>query len=491
MLNLTVPGDFLTGTFTGDLMLFLIPINLILIFAMVFWERSNPQSTLLWLLIMILFPPLGFILYLFFGQTFYSKFAFKTKAQDDSRLRAILEKQEQIFRKGTDELEKDKPGSSEFVNTLRSVSHSYTDDNEVEVFTDGRMYFRALFEDIRNAKETINFEYYIIRNDEIGEAIVNLMTRKVKEGVEVRLMCDAFGFGRGPKKAVDRFVKAGGHFTLFHSRATCFLSPRKNNRNHRKIMIVDGQIGWTGGHNIGKEYHGMGPFGHWRDASVRIIGSAVRELQVRFLTDWRYARKQDLTTEERFYKTIQRCGDKVVQIISGGPDVIEQSPIHYQYMTLFTRCRETLYIQTPYLVPDEASMAVLKLAAVSGVDVKIIIPSVPDHPFVYWANLYYASKLMESGVRVFHYKNGFVHAKTVVADSYYCSVGSANLDERSMKLNFETNAMIYSHDVGRDLTEVFLNDLKDCEEYSMEKYKNKKITESIRVSFSRLVANQL
>lgn len=491
MFPLNIPGDFITGTFTGDIILFMIPINLLLVFIMVFWERSNPQSTLLWLLVMLVFPPLGFLLYLFFGQTFYSKFAFRTKAQDDLRLREILKKQEITLRKSIGELEKEKPGSGEFANTMRNLCHSYTDDNEINVFTDGSKYFEALFEDIRNAEETINFEFYIIRDDEIGEAIVNLMTQKVKEGVEVRFMCDAFGFGKGPKKAVNEFVDAGGYFTLFHSRATCLLSPRKNNRNHRKIMIVDGKIGWTGGHNIGTEYRGMGPFGHWRDASVRIIGSAVEGLQVRFLTDWRYATKQDLTTEERFYRAARGYGDKIVQIISGGPDVTEQSPVHSQYMMLFTRCRKTLYIQTPYLVPDEASLAALKLASVAGVDVRIMIPDKPDHPFVYWANLYYASKLMESGVRVYHYNNGFVHAKTIVADSYYCSVGSANLDERSMKLNFETNAMIYSYEVGKELMDVFLKDLEHCTEYSLEAYDNKKRWESMKISVSRLTASQL
>ena len=256
-------------------------------------------------------------------------------------------------------------------------------------------------------------------------------------------------------------------------------------------MVVDGKVGWTGGHNIGNEYFGKGPLGHWNDASVRIVGGAVNSFQMRFLTDWRYATKQDMVLEERFYKSLDWHGDTVVQVISGGPDVIEQSPVHVQYMMLFGRCRETLYIQTPYLVPDEASLAILKLAAASGVDVRIIIPDKPDHPFVYWANLHYANQLMIAGVRVYHYKSGFVHAKTIVADSYYCSVGSSNLDERSMKLNFETNAMIYSNELGKKLSDVFMNDLKQCEEYTVEKYNNKNIRDSLKVSVCRLASSLL
>ncbi|HKM09580.1 MAG TPA: cardiolipin synthase [Candidatus Methanomethylophilaceae archaeon] len=489
--SIDIPGDFLTGSFTGDLVLFLIPINLVLVFAMMFWERSDPQSTLLWMMVMLFIPALGFILYLFIGQTFYSKYAFRSKAYDDLRFKKAMKGQKIQLKMDQDDLEMEHPGSSNFVNTMASVCHGYTDDNEVELFTDGRLYFKALFEDIRNAKKTINFEFYIIRNDEIGEGLVNLLTRKQEEGVEVRIMCDAFGFGKGPKKAMKRFVDAGGDFTLFHSRAVCLLSPRKNNRNHRKIMVVDGAIGWTGGHNIGNEYFGKGPLGHWRDASVRIVGGAVNSLQLRFLTDWRYATRQDLVLEERFYNNPFGNGKEVVQVISGGPDVIEKSPIHAQYLMLFTRCRKTLYIQTPYLVPDEASLAVLKLAAVSGVDVRIMIPDKPDHIFVYWANLHYANQLMEAGVRVYHYKNGFVHAKTIVADSYYCSVGSSNLDERSMKLNFETNAMIYSHELGGELTDTFMGDLEQCDEYTVEKYKNKNLRESLKVSVCRLASSLL
>lgn len=491
MLDLSIPGNYISGSLTGDLTLFIIPINIVMILAMIFWERANPNTILLWVLVMLIFPLFGFLLYLFFGQTFYSKYAFKSKAHEDLRVRTKVKDLDMALKIDSQALDEVQPGSSEFIRTMLNISHSYTEDNEVKVYADGHIYFRDMFEDIRNAKETINFEFYIIRNDEMGDALFNLFTRKVKEGVEVRVMCDGFGFGKGPKKTMKKFVKAGGHFTLFHSRATCFLSPRKNNRNHRKMMIVDSKIGWTGGHNFGKEYFGMGPLGHWRDTSVRIDGSAVNGLQARFLIDWRYATKIDLTIEEKFYRSVPGYGNKIVQIISGGPDVMENSPIHAQYMMLFTRCRKTLYIHTPYLVPDEATLSVLKIAATSGVDVRIIIPDKPDHPFVYWTNLYYANQLMLAGVRVYHYKNGFVHSKAIVADSYYCSVGSANLDERSMKLNFETNSMIYSREVGRELSEEFMKDLEHSKEYTLTEFKNKNLRDSFKVSFFRLTASQL
>ncbi|MDN5357400.1 MAG: cardiolipin synthase [Candidatus Methanomethylophilaceae archaeon] len=491
MFGIVIPGEYVTGSLSGDMMLFIIPINLIFIFSMMFWERSNPKSTILWLLVMFLFPPLGFALYLFFGQTFYSKYAFRSKAYYDRRVRRAVEGQSVRLRMDRSLLEKNQPGSGEFISTMMKIGHSYTDDNEVKVYIDGRDYFRDLFEDIRNAKETINFEFYIIRDDEMGSALVNLLIEKLEQGVQVRVMCDAYGFGKGPKKNMKEFVKAGGHFTLFHSRAACLLTPRKNNRNHRKIMVVDGRIGWTGGHNIGSEYIGKGPLGDWRDTSVRIEGGAVLGMQIRFLMDWRYATRVDITTDDIFYKNMPGKGEEIVQMISGGPDVLESSPVHSQYLMMFTRCRKTLYIHTPYLVPDEATLSMLKLAAVSGVDVRIIIPDKPDHPLVYWTNLFYANLLMQAGVRVYHYKNGFIHSKAIVADSYYCSVGSANLDERSMNLNFETNAMIYSKDVGKYLSDAFLKDLEKSVEFTTEKYNEKKIRDSVKIAFCRLAASQL
>ncbi|MGE0014799.1 MAG: cardiolipin synthase [Candidatus Methanomethylophilaceae archaeon] len=491
MFGIVILGNYLTGSLSGDVMLFLIPINLIFVFTMMFWERSNPKSMVLWLLVMLLFPPLGFVLYLFFGQTFYSKYAFRSKAHEDGRIRMVLESQKVRLMMDSSLLEREHPGSSEFIGTMTRMGHGYTNDNEIRVYTDGRDYYRDLFDDIRNAKETINFEFYIVRDDEMGAALVNLFTEKLKQGVQVRVMCDAYGFGKGPKKSMKEFVRAGGQFTLFHSRATCMLTPRKNNRNHRKIMVVDGRIGWTGGHNIGNEYIGKGPLGNWRDTSVRIEGGAVLGMQIRFLTDWRYATRVDITTEGIFYKNVPGKGREIVQIISGGPDVLESSPIHGQYMMLFTRCRRTLYIHTPYLVPDEAALSMLRIAAISGVDVRIIIPDKPDHPFVYWANLFYANLLMQSGVRVYHYKNGFMHSKAIVADSYYCSVGSANLDERSMNLNFETNAMIYSHGIGERLSEEFLKDLEHSVEFTTEKYRSKRRIDSVKIAFCRLAAGQL
>ncbi|MGI5964261.1 MAG: cardiolipin synthase [Candidatus Methanomethylophilaceae archaeon] len=491
MFGITIPGDYITGSFSGDIILFMIPINFVFILFTLFLERSNPKGTMLWILVMILFPPAGFILYLVFGQTFYPRYAFRSKAHGDDAFRKTVEKQWRTFEKDRPKLDAIHPNCSDFIDVLMNAGYIYTENNSVKVYSDGTDYFKDMIDDIRNAEDTINFEFYMMRDDEFGKQLIDLFTEKVNEGVEVRILCDAYGFGKGLKENIKRFVEAGGGFSLFHSLATCLLSPRKNNRNHRKIMVIDGKIGWIGGFNIGMEYVGDGPLGYWRDTGARIVGPAVLSMQIRFLTDWRYAVKEDITTEKRFYNPESDPGDIPVQIISGGPDMLANSPIRAQYLMMFSRCKKTLYIHTPYLIPDDATMAMLKISAISGVDVRIIIPDKPDHPFVYWVNLYYANQLMESGVRVYHYNNGFLHSKAIVADSFYCSIGSANVDERSMNLNFETNAMIYSKELGEMLTEAFLKDLEKSTEYSMEKYKNKKLRESVKVSICRLASCQL
>ena len=350
MLGIVVPGAYLTGSLSGDIILVLMPINLMFIIFTLFWERSNPKGTMLWILIMVLFPPAGFVLYLFFGQTFYSKYAFRSKAHDDENFKKAVELQWKKFEVDRPRLEAVHSESSNFIDALMNAGHIYTDRNDVKVYTDGTEYFKEMFEDIRSARETINFEFYIIKNDELGRSLIDLFTERVKEGIEVRVMCDAFGFGKGPKKNIIRFIRAGGKFSLFHSAATCLLSPRKNNRNHRKIMVIDGKIGWTGGLNVGMEYIGKGPLGNWRDTGVRIVGPAVLSMQVRFLTDWRYATHKDITTEERFYRPQLDAGSVPVQIISEDRTSL-QSPIRTQYLLMFSRCRKTLYVHTPYLIP--------------------------------------------------------------------------------------------------------------------------------------------
>ena len=454
--------------------------DLVLLVSMLFLERSDPSKTLLWVVILLILPILGFVLYLFFGQTFYPKHAFR-KVEGS-------EIPEEYAGDGCVRIPDDCAGLAEAM--VRAGAGRVTSDNEVRLFTEGKDKFDSLKEDIRNAREFVHLEYYIIRGDALGDEIVSLLAQKASEGVEVRLMVDALGFNTGSseRKVLKR---AGGRVAVFHSMATCLLSPKKNNRNHRKIAVIDGRVSYIGGFNIGVEYLGEGKFGHWRDTAVRIEGTATNALSFRFLSDWRYACGEDLTGDPGYYRLGCGSGSVPVQAVMGGPDVGRDNPIAFQYLMMVESARSTLYIHTPYLDPDQACLGALRSAALRGVDVRIIIPDVGDHPFVYWSNRKYAFEVMRSGVRVYEYRDGFVHSKSIVVDGRLCSVGSANFDDRSMSLNFEGNAMIYSEELGAEMDAAFKRDLERCTEYTVEKYSSRTLPQRVNTWVSWMLSGQL
>ena len=460
--------------------------DLVLMLALFVLERSNPSRALFWMMALLLLPVIGFVLYLFFGQSFYSKYAFRPKGTTD----AIVDEMSQ---KGVEAIENygGTDGDSRMAKSINSAGGLFfTSDNDVDLYTDGNAKFDDFKEDLRNAKRFIHVEYYIIRKDALGNEIMDILTEKAREGVEVRLLVDAIGFNTGVKEK-KRFKEAGGRLCMFHSMATCMLSPKKNNRNHRKLAVIDGEIGYIGGFNIGVEYLGKGEFGHWRDSAVRIKGSAVNALCVRFGLDWKYASRENILAERRYYPECDFEGDIPVQIVSGGPDMETTNGIAFQYMQMINQANESILIHTPYFGPGDAFIMALRAAAMRGVDVRIIIPDIGDHPFVYWANRKYASMVMEDGVKVYEYHDGFVHSKTMVVDGHWCSVGSANFDDRSMRLNFEANAMVYSDEIGKEMIDAFEEDLGRCTEYTMEMFSDRTLIQRVRTNISWLVSEQL
>lgn len=463
-------------------------ISAVLILTMVFLERSDPRTIAFWAVVLMFLPIVGFIIYLCFGQTFYSKRQFTIKNLDDEQISKLQD--EGLALLNTRHVNHEYADARIMANAMTKAGGSiYTNNNDVKLYTVGDGFFKDLFEDLRKAKTFIHIEFYIVRDDELANEFMDIMIQKAKEGLEVRLMVDALGM-KGIRKRMIEFKKAGGEYTLFHRIITVLLSPRKNNRNHRKIAVIDGNIGYVVGFNIGDEYLGKGPLGYWRDSGVRVEGHGVIPINLRFFMDWGYATGKKLDVEEKYFPldNAKEYGTDIFQLISGGPDS-KYNPIELQYLEMINSAKKTLYIHTPYLVPDESTMQALQMATYSGVDVKIIMPDKPDHPLVYWTSLWYASELMKRGVRVFQYNRGFVHSKTLVADGMYCSVGSANLDQRSMNLNFETNAMIYSKRIGEEMDAAFLEDLSYCTEYSLEDFGKLTTVQTLKVSIARLFSS--
>ena len=461
-------------------------LDIIFFITLFFSEKSTPSRILLWGIIFLLIPIVGFIFYLFIGQTFYSEQQFDLKGVRDAIKEDVLKTVEQPVEDEPD------PEVRTFYRELSKTGGlGYSSDNDVRLYTLGEDKFRDLYADLRNAKEYIHLEYYIIRNDELGNELVQILTKKVKEGLEVKLLTDAFGVGKGPKKAIAEYVRAGGSFAAFHKVAYLLLSPKKNNRNHRKIAVIDGKVAYCGGFNVGDEYLGKGPLGFWRDTAVRIVGAGVVAIHLRFEMDWEYASKKPAKNLNELYADvdIDTSGDAKIVAVSGGPDVAEFNPVRMEYLTLINNAKKSVYLHSPYFIPDNSLKDALSLAAARGVDVKVIIPDKPDHMFVYWNNISSAYDVMRNGVKVYMYNRGFVHSKTMVVDDEFCSVGSANFDDRSLVLNFETNMLVMSKDLGKQMTAAFNEDLGYCTEYKKEYFEKLGPVKSLRVVISRLFVN--
>ncbi|WP_282801908.1 cardiolipin synthase [Secundilactobacillus kimchicus] len=466
-------------------------INLIVALVTIFREERDISTTWAWLLVLVLLPVVGFVFYLFAGRKISKKRIFDIQAQERLGIRQLVASQKKLVSNAALTIpDNQSPEVLELVNLFLEVDRSVvTTDNKVRVFTDGEKKFAALFEDILRAKHHINVEYFTIYNDQIGRQFVSLLEKKAAEGVAVRVIYDTFGSHGGKKHLFKRLTELGGRAYPFLSSRLALSDFQLNFRDHRKIVVIDGKIGYIGGFNVGDQYVNRKPkFGFWRDTHLRIEGNAVLALQSRFFLDWNATAKQErVQYDQTYFPKINVNGTTSMQIVSSGPDS-ELQQIKKGYLKLINSAKRAVLIESPYFVPDESILEALTVAALSGIDVRLIIPDHPDHPFVYRATESFAKKLLGAGGRVYTYHNGFMHAKMVVVDGQIASVGSANMDIRSFKLNFEVNAFMYDEDLATALLKVFEIDLEQSEEMTLAKYQQQSLYTKAKQSFSRLLA---
>ncbi|HJJ59022.1 MAG TPA: cardiolipin synthase [Methanocorpusculum sp.] len=472
--------------------LIVIIVNICALITVIFLEKRRPTAAFAWCLLIIFIPIVGFIVYIFLGRHFYHKRLFDRKGLADQALNTYVEEElssaaadKQLWHKGCGGFERCA------VALLKTDNALLTINNKVDVYRDGYEKFEALKDAIRSAKHHVHIEYFIIRDDELGREIVSVLAEKAKEGVEVRALFDAGGVPGGYKKLFAPILENCGDVRIFF-KSKLPVSPRINFHDHRKILVIDGKLGFIGGFNIGDEYLGKGELGRWRDTHLRIAGGAVSTLQMRFIADWNYTAKDKpivIKEDDTLYfpdDLLEDYGQSVVQIASSGPDT-KNRPIYSGYVDLIGRAQESIYIHTPYFVPDEGMFEALRLAALSGVDVRIVIPCKPDHPFIYWANRSYLGDLMEAGVRGYEYKDGFIHSKASIYDGKVFSVGTANWDIRSFSLNFETQAFVYDAEIGAKAAADYLKELEtDCREITLEEYRSRSFRQRVLEGISRL-----
>lgn len=468
---------------------FIFIFNIGLGISIIFLERKDATATWAWLMVLLFIPIAGFIFYLIFGRklstrkifTWDTKSRLGVKTAVQSQLRA-LENNTFSFRHPEMAAYKDL-----FYLHLRNDDAVFTQDNKVKIFTDGKEKFLALVNDIKNAKDHIHLQYYIIRHDQLGQEIAEVLIEKAKEGLEVRVLYDDMGSRLLRPKYIRNLRKHGVRVEAFFPPKIPKINFKINFRNHRKLAIIDGKIGYTGGFNIGDEYLGMSKkFGYWRDTHLRVEGDAVNNMQTRFILDWNQASRNHIEYEDRYYAA-EPSGDTGIQIVSSGPDS-DWEQIKNGYMKMILSAKKYVYIQTPYFIPDESLRDAVRIACLSGVDVKIMIPSKPDHPFVYWATLSYVGDLLNAGAEIFIYQKGFLHAKTIVVDGEIASVGTANIDVRSFRLNFEVNAFLYDIAIARELEDAFMNDIGISTQMTKKLYDKRSLGIRFKESVSRLLS---
>ena len=464
-------------------------INFILVVDLIFRGKRNIDNTLTWIVILVLVPPVGFILYAMFGRSIAKKNMFSVKEKEDKVIKdKILESYVEIESNLDPYLDENK----DIIYTLANSNNAhFTADNDVDIYPESNMFFNSLLEELKKAEEYINIQFYIFKDDRIGKEIIEILKEKAQSGVEVRLLYDAVGGRNLSKKAVKEMKEAGVQVANFFPSFLNIINFNINFRNHRKIVVIDGKVGFVGGFNVGDEYLGRDPkFGEWRDTHIRLTGSCVIDLSMRFLLDWRYTTKENLDLAKYFTKKREKStGNVGIQIVSSGPDITELDEIKYGYMKMIQKARDYVYIQSPYLILDKTLMETLKVACLSGVDVRIMIPSKPDHPFVYWASYSYAGELLDYGAKIYTYgEDAFLHAKTIVYDDSVASIGTANMDIRSFELNFEVNAFIYSEEKAREQRMIFEKDIENSREITKEIYESRSTYIKIKESISRLLS---
>ena len=475
-------------------------INIAFAIWTVFRTRRDIASTWAWLLVLSALPIVGFILYLFVGRKLSNDDIFNIRMEQREYRDKYVRQQERLLKRHKLLLQSERLARARQLISLSASLDSalVTFNNRVKVFIDGKKLFQQMIADFDQAEDHIYVEFYTFYSDNLGKQILAALERAAKRGVKVKVLYDLSGSQGTTYKFFAHLEELGGEAQPFNSKANKRITtPRLNYHLHRKIVAIDGKLGYIGGFNIGDQYLGEDPkFGYWRDTHLRVAGQAVIALTARFGMDWnttcRKTKKERVDLDKLLADLeIERPSDPgqdvAMQIVSSGPDN-DNFAIRRAYESIISSARQYVYIQTPYLIPGEPILESLIIAARSGIDVRVMIPCMPDHPFVYRATEYYAKYLVNNKVKVYKYNNGFIHAKTMVSGNNLASVGSANQDYRSYRLNFEVNAFTYNEELTAQLKQIFENDIQDSTLLTPEYFDQQSNWRKFKQYFSRLLS---
>lgn len=476
------------------ILLFLLVLNTTVALITVFRKQRSIASILAWIMTLVFLPGIGFIIYIFCGRGINGQKVFQFTPEDRASIHEIKKIVDLHNLKSEGGIDINLLTDARVLNKyFRNMDESpLSKRNSLALYTDGKEKFAALFADIQQAKESIHVEYYSFYNDRIGNRFLRLLEQKLREGLSVHLIYDPWGSPGTNKKFFADFIALGGKVTPFITSKNVISKTRLNYHLHRKIVVIDGKIGWTGGFNVGDQYLGeKEKFGYWRDTHIRIIGTAVFSLQEIFIMDWNASVEipQRMSYQNEYFQLANddELEDLALQVVSDGPDT-EEEILKSGFIKMILAAEKSVWIQTPYLIPDESVINAILIAVRSGIDVRIMIPCMPDHPFIFRATQYYANYLHKRGVKIYNYQNGFLHAKTMIIDKEICMVGTTNQDIRSYALNFEVSTFIYDTTFSWQLSRVFEDDIKNSILLTDEIINNQSKWLRFKQNFSRLLS---
>ena len=444
----------------------------------IIFETRSTNKTLAYLLFSFFIPVLGMIFYITFGINYWRKKKYNQKSVVDKQILDLIAKTSQPYIETS--LEASDPAVQQNAELatmlLKDLGSPLTSGNKVELLINGEEKFSNLLAAIQQAKDHIHLEYYIYEYDNVGSMIIDALIKKAKEGVAIKFIYDDFGSPGIKKKIEKKMQDAGIQIFPFHKVHFYLLANRINYRNHRKIVVIDGCTGYVGGINVSDKYvNGDNPKKlFWRDTHLRIDGPAVYYLQYLFMSDWNFCCKQVFESMDRFFPKIQpEKINNFVQVTASGPDSSQPSVL-YSILQAIYLAKEEILITTPYFIPGDSIIDALRIAALSGLKVKILVPGVCDSRIVNAASRSNYGELLDAGVEIFLYEKGFVHAKTLVTDSKLFIVGTANMDYRSFDLNFEVNAIVYDVEMAGQMREIFFNDVAQSRQINNDDWGSRK-----------------
>ncbi|MCX7550651.1 cardiolipin synthase [Xanthomarina sp. F2636L] len=471
---------------------------LMLVSYRVIVDTENTTKTLAYLLLVFFVPIIGMIIYFSFGVNYRIRKMYDKKLMTNENLQSDLEKRlisysKEVLSEGDETVQDNK----KLVNlVLKENLSPLTDNNQVTLLLNGEDKFPEVLKCLAEAKDHIHIEYYIFEDDNIGTQIINLLIEKVAQGLEVRFIYDDFG-SRSIRKKQVKILKDGGVkvFPFYKIKLIAFAN-RINYRNHRKIIVIDGHTSFVGGINVSDRYINTEPNKnkvYWRDTHLKIVGPATWYLQYLFLCDWNFCAQDQISINNKFFpkiETFEAKEDKHVQITASGPDS-DVPTIKFALLQAINLAEKEVLITTPYFIPSKSIMDAILISAKSSVKVKLIVPDKSDSKLVNAAACSYYEALLKSGVEIYRYKKGFVHAKTVVIDNEIAIVGTANMDVRSFDLNFEVNAIVYDDEIAHQLRTAFYNDLEDTLKIDLEAWQNRSLFYKFLDKFARLFSPML